>query len=226
MNLNKKSVLLLNLQYRMHPEISQFPSEYFYDSQLYNGPNLLSSCSASWHGNKKFGAYKFFDIEFGYEQKTSRNSVQNIQEAIVCAKLVKLLCLTDRETNFKNNIGIITFYRDQIRPIKRELSKYLNRDLAETIDVMTVDGFQGQEKDIILLSCVRAGGGLGFITDTRRMNVALTRAKKTMIVIGHAETLSGSKEWNALIENSKRRKLFEKLNEVWLNSELGSLEKM
>jgi senataxin len=205
----------------MHPEIAQFPSEYFYDSQLYNGPNLLSACSASWHGNKGFGAYKFFDVSFGREQKTSRNSVQNIDEAIVCAKLVKLLCSTDAGTNFKNKIGIISFYRDQVRSIKKELFKYVDRDLAETIDVMTVDGFQGQEKDVILLSCVRAGGGLGFITDTRRMNVALTRAKKTMIVLGHAETLCKSKEWNALIENSKRRKLYEKLNETRLNSQLA-----
>ncbi len=219
--MNKKSVLLLNLQYRMHPEISQFPSEYFYDSQLYNGPNLLSVCSASWHGNKGFGAYKFFDISFGREQKTARNSVQNVDEAIVCAKLVKLLCSTDSGTNFKNKIGIISFYRDQVRSIKKELFRYIDRDLAETIDVMTVDGFQGQEKDVILLSCVRAGGGLGFITDTRRMNVSLTRAKKTMIVLGHAETLSKNKEWNALIENSKRRKLYEKLNETRLNSQLA-----
>lgn len=176
MKLNKKSVLLLNLQYRMHPEISQFPSEYFYDSQLYNGPNLLSTCSASWHG-QTFGAYKFFDIKFGRENKTNRNSVQNIDEAIACAKLVKLLCMTD-STNFKNKIGIITFYRDQLRPLKKELFKYLDRDLADSININTDGGFPGQEKDVILPSCVRASGTLGFITDTRRMSY------ETLIILG------------------------------------------
>lgn len=165
----------------MHPEISQFPSEYFYDSQLYNGPDLLSSCSASWHKIKNFGVYKFFNVPFGREQKTSRNSLQNFEEAIVCAKLVKILCMSDKDTNFKNRIGIISFYRDQIRPIKIQLNKFLERELADSIDVMTVDGFQGQEKDIIILSCVRAGGGLGFITDTRRMVIFITSNIRTLL---------------------------------------------
>ena len=186
MNVNRKSVHLLkyyidslknSLQYRMHPEISQFPSEYFYDSQLFNGPNVLSLCTASWHKLKTFGAYRFIDISFGREQKTSRNSLLNIEEAIICAKLVKLLCRSEEGTNFINKIGIISFYRDQIRPIKNQLNKHLDRALAESIDVMTVDGFQGQEKDIIILSCVRAGGGLGFITDTRRMVIYIILKK-------------------------------------------------
>jgi senataxin len=81
-------------------------------------------------------------------------------------------------TNFKNKIGIITFYRDQLRPLKKELFKYLDRDLADSININTDGGFPGQEKDVILPSCVRASGTLGFITDTRRMSY------ETLIILG------------------------------------------
>ena len=153
----------------MHPEISQFPSEYFYASQLFNGPDLTSSCEAPWHKLKYFGPYMFLNISNGREEKTARNSLQNFSEAMICAKLVQLLCLKNSSLDFKQKIGVISFYKDQIKPIKSQLYKHVDRDLAASIDVMTVDGFQGQEKDIIILSCVRAGGGLGFITDKRRM---------------------------------------------------------
>ncbi|KAJ2522766.1 DEAD-box type RNA helicase [Coemansia sp. RSA 2049] len=78
----------------------------------------------------------------------------------------------------------------------------------EAIEFNTVDGFQGQEKDIIIFSCVRAGeGGVGFLSDRRRMNVGLTRARKSLFVLGNAAQLNVSPLWKQLIDDSRGRGL-------------------
>ena len=104
------------------------------------------------------------------------------------------------------SIGVVTPYKGQKFAIKR-LLHHANLSFPSTaVEVNTVDGFQGREKDVIIVSTVRcSGGGLGFVADIRRMNVAITRAKHGLYILGHPNTLSRSKDWKALLDDAKIR---------------------
>lgn len=97
-----------------------------------------------------------------------------------------------------------------MREIRTQLGRCFGHQVHKHIEVNTVDGFQGQEKDIIIFSCVRASSekSIGFLRDTRRLNVALTRAKCSLYIIGHSNVLSGHPIWGALIGDAKKRGLF------------------
>ncbi|KAL7668150.1 hypothetical protein ACOME3_008865 [Neoechinorhynchus agilis] len=112
-----------------------------------------------------------------------------------------------RRTTFKpSQIGVITFYNEQVQCIKKMLGKKF-----ECVEVKSVDGYQGREKDVIILSCVRAHGkkgrSIGFVASMQRMNVSITRAKHCLIVCGHAASLRIDKNWRALIEDATDRNL-------------------
>jgi len=100
-------------------------------------------------------------------------------------------------------------YRAQIGELKRAFIQRFGQDIAGKILFHTVDGFQGQEKDLIILSCVRAGPGLqniGFLADTRRMNVALTRARSSLFILGNVPTLERSDEnWRQIVQDARSR---------------------
>jgi senataxin len=113
-------------------------------------------------------------------------------------------------------VGVITPYAAQLEELKRTFKAHARQEqqsgaadgivhAAMEVEVNTVDGFQGREKDIIIFSCVRAapGKGVGFLNDIRRMNVALTRARYSLFVIGHAPALESSHHWRSLINHSK-----------------------
>lgn len=93
--------------------------------------------------------------------------------------------------------------------LKARFQKRFGSAIVDAIDFNTVDGFQGQEKDIIIFSCVRAGSGrgIGFLADMRRMNVGLTRAKYSLFVLGHARSLSKSEYWGDLVRDAEKRSL-------------------
>ena len=105
--------------------------------------------------------------------------------------------------------GIITFYNRQKQNIHLRL-KNENLDTEDRIKVNTVDAFQGSESDVIFVSCVRGGsGGVGFLTDVQRLNVALTRAVSTLVVVGNMTTLKASSPaWRDLVEDAQKRKVF------------------
>ena len=153
---------LLNVQYRMHPEISRFPSKYFYLNILRDAPGMLVKCNRSWHDIGALGPYKFFDIPGVEETRTSHSgrttsSLQNKLEGKIAVTLVALLCSVDHGENFFGRIAIITPYREQRRKIRRELVSRFGECAARGVEVSTVDGFQGQEREVIILSCVRTG---------------------------------------------------------------------
>jgi senataxin len=117
---------------------------------------------------------------------------------------------------FKGKIGIITPYREQKRLIQDAVARKF--DTLE-IDVNTVDGFQGQEKDIIMFSCVRSNktGAMGFLNDKRRLNVAITRAKSSLWIIGDGSTIEeGGKYWKRLVLQAKD-------DEVYIDASVFSL---
>lgn len=90
------------------------------------------------------------------------------------------------------NIGIITFYSAQVEVLKKELNKQLRHDKQRGLIVSTVDGFQGEERDITLISVVRTSESIGFLNDQRRLNVAITRAKEARWVFGLFKSLNKS----------------------------------
>jgi len=104
---------------------------------------------------------------------------------------------------------VISMYRAQIGELKRAFVQKFGPDIVGKILFHTVDGFQGQEKDVIILSCVRAGPGLqniGFLADTRRMNVALTRARSSLFILGNVPTLERSDEnWRQIVQDARSR---------------------
>ena len=114
----------------------------------------------------------------------------------------------ERIQNERVDFGIISPYRAQVRLIRKllKLQKFF-RTLRHQITVNSVDGFQGQERDVIVISMVRDNdqGTIGFLRDLRRMNVAMTRAKMKLIVLGNADTLSQHPFYNQLINYFKER---------------------
>ena len=102
------------------------------------------------------------------------------------------------------DIGIVTPYAGQVRAIRDMLPESL-----QGVEVRTVDGYQGREKDVIIFSCVRSNsdGNVGFLSDRRRLNVALTRSKRGLVVIGNPDTLRHDDNWKSWIEHVRSRKL-------------------
>ena len=207
-------VQLLNVQYRMHPEISRFPSKYFYCNALKDASDMLTKCSRPWSG--ALGSYKFFDIPGTEEANTSHSgrstsSLENRLEGKTAVALVAMICSTSPRENMFGRIAVITPYKEQKRKIQKELVNRFGESSARGVEVSTVDGFQGQEREIIILSCVRTGesrNGLGFLSDARRMNVALTRAKCSLYILGNSPALMNNPLWGALIQDARTRGVF------------------
>lgn len=154
-----KEVSLLSIQYRMHPAISKLPSKLFYKSQLLDGPNMDEVSSAVWHSLPEFPPYRFFNIMDGQEKVGRGKSIYNVAEADAAVALVDMLCSKLPSVKFASKIGIITPYKQQVSQLKSKFQKRFGNGILNVIDFNTVDGFQGQEKEIIIFSCVRAGPG-------------------------------------------------------------------
>lgn len=203
-----EAVHLLSIQYRMHPEISRLPSRLFYDGRLLDGPSMDEKTFQPWHTSSKFGIYKFFNVVESREEGTRGKSFKNSFEARVVRALYSRLIKQFKDKK-DTRVGIITPYRGQLEELRRLFEEEFGRDISNKIALNTVDGFQGQEKDVIILSCVRAGPGVtnvGFLADVRRMNVALTRAKSSVFIVGHAPTLERSdKFWAQIIVDARER---------------------
>lgn len=217
------SPYLLDVQYRMHPAISEFPSAEFYDGRLKNGPRVETLNIRPWHSTYPLSPYKFFDIVTGQERQNAKSmSYVNMEEIRVAIELVEnLLNKFEREFDFSGKIGIISPYKEQTLRMRREFGSHFGKSIVQYVDFNTIDGFQGQEKEIIIISCVRADdtkSGVGFLKDFRRMNVALTRAKTSMWILGYQKSLIKNGLWKHLISNAKQRNCLEFACPGFLNS--------
>ncbi|CAM6083567.1 unnamed protein product [Calypogeia fissa] len=201
---------VLSIQYRMHPEISRFPNQQFYGGILEDAPNVQSISYKIWCQDF-YGPYTFINVEDGKE-KVGRNgkSYENSNE---CDVVQYLLNKIQTQNNDKLSVGVISPYRGQIEKMRERISIHAPRRAKKyrgklEVDFRTVDGFQGGERDIIIFSAVRANasGKIGFLDDFRRLNVALTRSRYCLWVIGHAPTLgSNDPLWRGLIADAKER---------------------
>ncbi|XP_033101903.1 uncharacterized protein LOC117105022 isoform X2 [Anneissia japonica] len=199
LNLPINPVHLLRTQYRMHPEICSFPSRHFYNNELETYPKVKER-----YESFPFKPYLVFDIIEGREMSIDRNITNEAECEMVLALLSPLIAIE------KLRIGIITPYKQQKSLLEARVNKRLvstDEDIRKKIEISTVDGFQGQEKDVIILSCVRArGSSIGFVADCNRMNVALTRAKMALYIVGHFKTLQMNEDWRKLLVDAKKRK--------------------
>jgi senataxin len=160
---------LLSIQYRMHPDISQLPSRVFYKGLLKDGPGMTEKTARPWHESNLFGPYKFFNVLRGQESSGSFHSLMNKTEVQVAVALYARLLNEFSSVDFNFRVGVVSMYRAQILELRRAFESRFGSGVTNQVDFNTVDGFQGQEKDIIILSCVRAGPGLktvGFLSGT------------------------------------------------------------
>ncbi|PTU18943.1 hypothetical protein P175DRAFT_0442009 [Aspergillus ochraceoroseus IBT 24754] len=204
-----RDVHLLDTQYRMHPEISVFPSTAFYDGKLQDGPNMARLRARPWHQSELLTPYRFFDVQGMHQSATKGHSLINIAELKVAMQLYERLVTDFRDYNFSGKIGIITPYKGQLRELKNHFAAKYGNAIFSMIDFNTTDAFQGRESEVIIFSCVRASNkGIGFLSDIRRMNVGLTRAKSSLWVLGNSQSLIQGEFWNSLIKDARRRNVY------------------
>ncbi|KAK7402855.1 DEAD-box type RNA helicase [Neonectria punicea] len=207
-----KSVHLLDMQYRMHPEISMFPSREFYEGQLQDGQNMQELRQQPWHKNTLLGPYRFFDVQGVQERGQRGRSLVNTRELEVAMQIYDRFSKEHREMDLTGKIGIITPYKAQLFELRNRFTSRYGEGITNIIEFNTTDAFQGRECEIIIFSCVRASpsGGIGFMTDIRRMNVGLTRAKSSLWILGDSRALVQGEFWRKLIEDSKARDRYTK----------------
>lgn len=202
-----KDVHLLDTQYRMHPEISLFPSQTFYDGRLLDGGDMASLRQRPWHRSWLLGPYRFFDVQGQHQAAPKGHSLINIAEINIALQLYRRLTTDNPEYDFRRKVGIITPYKSQLRELKNRFMQQYGPTITDDVDFNTTDAFQGRESEVIIFSCVRASpaGGIGFLQDIRRMNVGLTRAKSSLWVLGNSQSLVRGQFWRKLVEDAKSR---------------------
>eukprot|EP00252_Welwitschia_mirabilis_P000533 TRINITY_DN10503_c0_g1_i5.p1 TRINITY_DN10503_c0_g1~~TRINITY_DN10503_c0_g1_i5.p1 ORF type:complete len:1206 (+),score=237.50 TRINITY_DN10503_c0_g1_i5:291-3908(+) len=196
----------LQVQYRMHPSLSEFPSNNFYEGTLQNGvtvnERLLAGIDFPWPVPNR---PMFFYVQMGQEEiSASGTSYLNRTEA---ANVEKIVTTFLKSGVVPSQIGVITPYEGQRAYIVNHMARNgaLRQQLYKEIEVASVDSFQGREKDYIILSCVRSNEhqGIGFLNDPRRLNVALTRARYGIVILGNPKVLSKQPLWNSLLAHYK-----------------------
>ncbi len=186
-------VSLLNVQYRMNEAIARFSSEMFYGGRLESAPGVKSrgildyDTPVSWIDSSAVDSKEEFVGD-------TYGRINRAEAALTLDTLKKYIAGIGKERLLVENtdIGVISPYKAQVQLLRRMFGRdAFLRPFRNSITVNTVDGFQGQERDIIIISLVRANedGSIGFLSDIRRMNVAITRARMKLFILGNAETL-------------------------------------
>ena len=212
---NKPEVVtLLKIQYRMNEEIMRFSSDWFYHGEVESAPQikyrsiLEDDSPITWidtsneenqvtiEGDDVVSGEKRDDMNF-HEQFVGESfgRINKVEADLTLLTLAEYLTQVGKRRVLEESIdvGIISPYRAQVQYLKRLLKKYeFFKPYRRLISVNTVDGFQGQERDVILISLVRSNdeGQIGFLKDLRRMNVAMTRARMKLIILGDKSTMT------------------------------------
>ncbi|KAL9416859.1 hypothetical protein AB3S75_039945 [Citrus x aurantiifolia] len=202
---------LLPIQYRMHPSISLFPNSYFYDNKICDSPSVRKrSYEKRFLPGPMYGPYSFINV-FGGREEFIEHSCRNMVEVSAVMKIMLNLYKAWIHSKEKLSIGIVSPYRAQVVAIQEKLGSKYVKSVGFAVKVTSIDGFQGGEEDIIIISTVRSnnGGSIGFISDPKRANVALTRARHCLWILGNERTLTRNKSvWKALVLDAKARKCF------------------
>lgn len=197
-----RCVSMLTVQYRMADEIMQFPNQEFYDGLLQSDPGVKYRGILDWDtavewveaGGEERPPFRFPFEEGETLAPDGLSRINPVEAELALQTLHDYIerIGKDRILYERLDIGIISPYKGQVHLLRKMLRKDSYwKPLRHLISINTVDGFQGQERDIILISMVRQNeqGQVGFLADLRRMNVAITRARMKLIIIGHSPTL-------------------------------------
>ena len=202
------SPIRLQVQYRMHPCLSEFPSNMFYEGSLQNGVTMQERIRRDvdfpW---PVVDSPMMFWSNLGAEEiSASGTSYLNRTEAQNVEKIVTRFFKAGVQPS---DIGIITPYEGQRSYVvsSMQATGSFKKENYKEVEVASVDAFQGREKDFIILSCVRSNDhqGIGFLSDPRRLNVALTRAKYGLVILGNPKVLSKHPLWHYLLLHFKER---------------------
>ena len=194
-------VTLLRMQYRMNEEIMRFSSDWFYGNQVESAPDVKYRSILDLDVPMEWIDYRFQE-EFVGESFGRINKAEAELTLMTLQEYFERIGKT-RVLNERLDVGVISPYRAQVQYLRSQLKKkeYF-KPFRHLITVNTVDGFQGQERDIIVISLVRSNdeGQIGFLRDLRRMNVAITRARMKLIILGDAQTMTRHPFYRRLYE--------------------------
>lgn len=202
---NKPAVVsLLKVQYRMHEEIMKFPSQWFYNGELEAAPEVRYRGILDWDT-----PIHWIDTsEMDFKEEFVGETFGRINKAEADLLLSELKIYINRISGNrileeKIDFGIISPYKAQVQYLRNKIKADASlKPYRSLFTVNTVDGFQGQERDVIFISLVRTNeeGQIGFLNDLRRMNVAITRARMKLVILGEAETLKHHVFYRKLLE--------------------------
>lgn len=198
-------VTLLTLQYRMNERIMRFSSDWFYNGKVEAAPEVKFRGILDW--DNPISWVDTSDMGFKEDYIGESFGRINKEEAdLLLAKLESYINRIGHERVKDENIdfGVISPYKAQVQYLRQLIKKSPTcRPFIRQISVNTVDGFQGQERDVIFISLVRANdaGKIGFLSDLRRMNVAMTRARMKLVILGEAATLTRHPFYNSLYQS-------------------------
>lgn len=198
------AVSLLQIQYRMHEDIMHFPSRWFYHNCLQAAPEVRFRNILEYDSPIVWCDTQAYDSS----EETAGESLSHLNrtEALLLLQQLQEYIQKIGETRILDeqiDFGLISPYKAQVRYIRQLMRKNpFFKPFARLISINTVDGFQGQERDVIFISLVRANeaGNIGFLQDLRRMNVAITRARMKLILLGDVLTLLHHPFYKALFE--------------------------
>ncbi len=191
-----ETVTLLNVQYRMNETLMRFSSDWFYGGRVVAAPEVRHrgildyDTPLTWvdtEGDADHGGEEFVGESYG-----RINRAEAEQTVRLLTDYVERIG-RDRLLDERIDFGVISPYKAQVQYLRRLIRREaVLKPFRELISVNTVDGFQGQERDVVIISLVRANarGEIGFLSDLRRMNVAMTRARMKLFILGDAATLS------------------------------------
>ena len=189
-----ETVSLLKIQYRMHEDIMRFSSHWFYQDELKAAPEVSQRGILAYDTPVVW--FDTADCDFEEDRLSESMSRINKQEAVLLVEQLQTYIekiTKERVLDESIDFGLISPYKSQVQYIRRLIKRNaFFKPFRKLITVHTVDGFQGQERDVIMISLVRANdqGNIGFLNDLRRMNVAITRARMKLIILGDASTLT------------------------------------
>ncbi len=191
----KQPNIMLTIQHRMHPQICQWPSTQYYEDRLITSPSILPMPPLS-NTSLTSRPFAIYHVTGHTENRDGSQSMCNPQEAQYVIRIIEHI----RQQNASQSIGVITPYAAQKRLICEKLSQ--KKLLQALVDVNTVDGFQGDERDIIIISFTRTHVS-EFLKEFRRLNVAITRPKACLIILGAPTLLSN--DIGEMMNNARRR---------------------
>lgn len=213
---------MLQVQYRMHEDIMGFSSEQFYQDKLEAAESVKHHLL-----HEQEAPLVFIDTAgsgFGEHQDEETLSMANLEEAHFMInqleQLVNRLIGLGMDPS-GINYGLISPYRAQVSLLESLLPESIVlKDISQLITIQTIDGFQGQERDVIMISLVRSNSRseIGFLSDTRRMNVALTRAKKKLVVIGDSATIGNDSFYSRFINYCQEKNAYHSVFEFLYES--------